>query len=86
MVLANFLEKNQRFQHQIQAVTLKITSYTTVHNFFDYKKIKIKDFVYKTNFFLGTLLLSPRAILATWLHLGALQNYMKNKHNKRKLK
>jgi hypothetical protein len=32
----------------------------------------------KTNFLFGTLLFSPWAILATWLHLGAPQNYKKN--------
>jgi hypothetical protein len=38
MELANFLEKNQRLQLQIQAITLKITSYRTMCNFFN--KIK----------------------------------------------
>ena len=33
MELANFLEKNERLQLQIQVVTLKITSYRTMCNF-----------------------------------------------------
>jgi hypothetical protein len=32
----------------------------------------------KTNLFLGALPLSPWAVLATWLHLGAPQKLQKN--------
>jgi hypothetical protein len=36
------------------------------------KKVKNQDFM-GTNFFLSTLPFSPWAVLATWLHVGALQ-------------
>jgi hypothetical protein len=36
------------------------------------KKVKIQDFMGKTNFFLSTLPSSPWAISATWLHEVAL--------------
>jgi hypothetical protein len=37
------------------------------------KKVKIQDFMGKTNFFLSTLPFSPWAILPSWLHVGAPQ-------------
>jgi hypothetical protein len=37
------------------------------------KKVKKKNSMGKTNFFLSTLPFSPWALLATWLHEGALQ-------------
>jgi hypothetical protein len=37
------------------------------------KKWKIQDSMDKTNLSFGTLPFSPWAILATWLHLEALQ-------------
>jgi hypothetical protein len=37
------------------------------------KKSENKDSMGKTNFFLNTLSFSPWAVLATWLHVGALQ-------------
>jgi hypothetical protein len=37
------------------------------------KKMKNQDSMGKTNFFLSTLLFSPWAVLATWLHGGAPQ-------------
>jgi hypothetical protein len=37
------------------------------------KKVKIQDFMGKTNFFLSTLPFSLWAFLATWLHVGAPQ-------------
>jgi hypothetical protein len=40
--------------------------------------VKIQDFMDKTNFFLSTLPCNPWAILATWLHVGALRKYKKN--------
>jgi hypothetical protein len=52
MELANFLEKNQRLQHQIQGVTLKILSRRIMCNFFPKKKVKIQDFMGKTSYFL----------------------------------
>jgi hypothetical protein len=38
------------------------------------KKKKNQDSMDKTNFFFSTLSLSPWAILATWLHVGAPYN------------
>jgi hypothetical protein len=37
------------------------------------KKVKNQDFMGKTNHILSTLLFSPWAVLATLLHVGALQ-------------
>jgi hypothetical protein len=37
------------------------------------KKIKIQDSMGKNNFFFSTLPFNPWAVLATWLHVGALQ-------------
>jgi hypothetical protein len=37
------------------------------------KKVKNQDSIGKPNFFLSTLPFSPWAVLATWLHVGALQ-------------
>jgi hypothetical protein len=37
------------------------------------KKVKNQDFMGKTKFFFSTLPFSPWTILATWLHVGALQ-------------
>jgi hypothetical protein len=42
------------------------------------KKVKIQDFMGKTNLFFGTLPSSPWAMLATWLHLRARQKLQKN--------
>jgi hypothetical protein len=36
------------------------------------EKVKKQDFMSKTNYFLRTLPLSPWAVSATWLHIGAL--------------
>jgi hypothetical protein len=38
------------------------------------KKAKIQDSTGKKNFFYDTLPFSPWAVLAMWLHVGALQN------------
>jgi hypothetical protein len=35
------------------------------------KKVKNQDFMGKTNYFLGTVPISPWAVSATWLHVGA---------------
>jgi hypothetical protein len=64
----------------------KITSCRTTYDFFIRKSIEILDFMDKTNFFFDTLPFSPWLILATWLHLGAPQNYMKNEFNTRKIR
>ena len=37
------------------------------------EKVKNQDFIGKTKFFFGTLPFNPWAVLATWLHVGALQ-------------
>jgi hypothetical protein len=37
------------------------------------RKVKKQDSMDKTNFFLSSLPFNPWAILATWLHVGALQ-------------
>jgi hypothetical protein len=41
------------------------------------KRTKIHGFMDKATFFLGTLSISPWALFATWLHLGALQENTK---------
>jgi hypothetical protein len=41
-------------------------------------KMKIQDSTNKTNFFFETLPFSPWAMLATWLHPGALQKLQEN--------
>jgi hypothetical protein len=38
------------------------------------KRVKYKDSMGKTNFFLSTLSFCPWAISATWLHVGVPQN------------
>jgi hypothetical protein len=43
------------------------------------EKVKIQDFMDKTNLFFGTLPTSPWAMLATWLHLRAPQKLQKNR-------
>jgi hypothetical protein len=35
--------------------------------------MNIQDLIDKTNFFFGTMLFNPWAVIATWLHLGAPQ-------------
>jgi hypothetical protein len=42
------------------------------------KKVKIQDFLGKTNYCLGTLSFSHWAILATWLDLGTSQKIQEN--------
>jgi hypothetical protein len=42
------------------------------------KKVKNQGSMGKTNFFFNTLPFSPRAVLATWMHVGAPQKYRKN--------
>jgi hypothetical protein len=37
------------------------------------KKVKIQDFMDKTNYFFSTLPFNPWAVSATWLHVGAPQ-------------
>jgi hypothetical protein len=73
MEIGNFLEKNQRLEHQIQAIILKIISCRIMCNFFNSKKVKNQDLIGKTSYFFGTLPFSPWAPLTTWLHLGAHQ-------------
>jgi hypothetical protein len=52
MELANFLEKNQRLQLQIQVAILNITLYRTICNlFFEKKNKKSKLLWNKTQFF-----------------------------------
>jgi hypothetical protein len=41
------------------------------------KRVKIQDFMGKTNLFFGTLPTNPWAMLATWLHLRAPQKLHK---------
>jgi hypothetical protein len=43
-----------------------------------WKKVSKQDSIGKTNFFLSTLPFSPWAILATWLHIGALHKIEEN--------
>jgi hypothetical protein len=49
MKLANIIEKNQKLQHQIQAVALKITSFRTMNKFCFEKKLKNPRFYGKKN-------------------------------------
>jgi hypothetical protein len=67
--LVKFLEKNQKLHIYIITVTLKVTPCRTMSK----KKVKNQDSMGKTNFCLSTLSFSPRAFLATWLHVGAPQ-------------
>jgi hypothetical protein len=55
-----------------------ITSCRTTCKFLIKKNKKIQHFIDKTNLFLDTLLFSPWAILATWLHVGAPQKLQEN--------
>jgi hypothetical protein len=68
--LLKILEKNQKLHIQIVTVTLKVTSCRTMSKK-KVKKVKNEDFMGKTNYFLKTLPFSPRAVSATWLHVGA---------------
>jgi hypothetical protein len=70
MDLVNFFEKNKKLHIQIVVVTLKVTSCRTMRKK-EVKKVKNKDFMGKTNYFLRTLPFSPWAVSATWLHVGA---------------
>jgi hypothetical protein len=38
-----------------------------------WKKVENRDYMGKTNFLFSTLPFNPWAVLATWLHIGALQ-------------
>jgi hypothetical protein len=71
MDLVKVLEKNQKLHIQIVAVTLKVTSCKIISKNKRWKKVKNQDFMGKTNYFLRTLLFSPWAVSATWLHVGA---------------
>jgi hypothetical protein len=71
MDLVKILEKNQKLHIQIVAVTLKVTSCKTMNKKKSEKKVKNQDFMGKTNYFFRTLPLSPWAVSATWLHVGA---------------
>jgi hypothetical protein len=71
MDLVKILEKNQKLHIQIVAVTLKVTSCRTMSKKKNEKKVKNQNFIGKTNYFLRTLPLSPWAVSATWLHVGA---------------
>jgi hypothetical protein len=68
MDLVKILEKNQKLHIQIVLVTLKVTSCRTMSKK-KVKKVKNQDFMGKTNYFLRTLLFSPWAVSATWLHV-----------------
>jgi hypothetical protein len=71
MDLVKILEKNQKLHIQIVVVTLKVMSCKTMSKKKSEKKVKNQDFMGKTNYFLRTLPLSPWAVSATWLHVGA---------------
>jgi hypothetical protein len=71
MDLVKILEKNQKLHIQIVAITLKVMSCRTMSTKKKLKKVKIQDFMGKTNYFLRTLPFSPWAVSATWLHVGA---------------
>jgi hypothetical protein len=85
MDLANFLEKNPRLQHQIQAIMLKIISHRIMCDFYFFK-VKIQDFMSKIIYLFGTLPFGSSVVLATWLHLEALQKLYENKFNTRIMK
>jgi hypothetical protein len=59
MELPNFLEKNQRLQHQIQVVPSMIISFGIMHIFLLKIKIKIQDFMDKIIYFVSILPISP---------------------------
>jgi hypothetical protein len=73
MELANFLEKNQRLQVQIQAVTLKITSCTSMHNFLT-KKTKNPRFYGLKKHFFGYPTLQP---LGSFSHMIGSRSSLK---------
>jgi hypothetical protein len=60
MELVKFLDKYQKIHIQIEAVTLKVTSCRTMSKNKFGKKVKIQDFVGKTNFFLAACPSAPR--------------------------
>jgi hypothetical protein len=72
MDLVKSLEKNHKLHISIITVILKVTSYRTMSKKKSKKKVKNQDSMDETNFFFGTLPFSPWAVLATWLHVGAL--------------
>jgi hypothetical protein len=45
------------------------------------KKVINQDFMGKKNFFFSTMPFNPWAVLARWLHVGALQKCRKNELN-----
>jgi hypothetical protein len=71
MNLVKILEKNQKLHIQVVAVTLKVMLCKTMSKKKTEKKLKNQDFMGKTNYFLRTLPISPWAVSATWLHVGA---------------
>jgi hypothetical protein len=85
MELANFLEKIKSFNIRSNQSHWKLYHLESWVIIF-IKKVKIQDFMGKTINFFGTVPFSPWAVLATWMHLGAPQNYMKNKLNTSKMK
>ena len=74
MELVIFLEKKQRILTQMKVVVLEMTSCRIINYFLTERgKIRIQDFIDKTNFFFGTMIFSPWAILAMCLHMRAFQ-------------
>jgi hypothetical protein len=71
MDLVKILEKNQKLHIQIIAVTLKVTSCLTMSKKIMWKKVENQDFMDNTNYFLRFMPISPWAVSATWLHVGA---------------
>ena len=72
--LVKFLGKNKKLHIQMIVVILKMTPCKiTSKKFLKGKKVNTQDFMGKTNFFYNTLSFSPSVVLATWLHVGALE-------------
>jgi hypothetical protein len=68
--LVKFLEKNSKTSHLDRNSHIEGD---IMQNHEQKKKVKNQDSMDKTNIFLSTLPFSPRAVLATWLHVGAPQ-------------
>jgi hypothetical protein len=77
MELVKFIDKNRKYQIQIEVVALKVTSCRTMTKNQNWKKVKIQDPMGKINFFFSTLPFSPWVVLSTWLHEGVPQLYRK---------
>jgi uncharacterized membrane protein len=73
MELANFLEKNQKFQYYIQMVTLKITSCRIICKKQIWKNTKVRYYMDKMSYFLAPLAIGQHYHMAS--SRGSSQKY-----------